>query len=254
MAAEAAMSFWEHLDVLRGVLWRCVLIVTVCAVAAFVAGDALFAAVLAPSHDSFAVYRLFETMGFPASGFHVDLINTGLARQFMLHVQVAGYAGLLCASPYILYALFRFASPGLYRHERRAALWACGGGYAMFLLGASVAYFLIFPLTFRFLGTYQVSTEIPNYITLDSYLDTLTTLCLLMGLMFELPVVCALLGRLGLLTAATMRRYRRHAVVIVLVAAAIITPTGDPFTLLVTSLPVLVLYEASVWVVGSGKN
>lgn len=246
MNGESTMSFWEHLDVLRGVLLRCASLAAVCAVVAFACGEALFDFVLAPAHDNFLIYRLFGLFGADNDNFHIALINTGLARQFLAHVTVAGYVGLIAASPYIVYALLRFVEPALYRRERRYAFWAVGGGYAMFLIGAAVSYLLIFPLTFRFLGTYQVSAEVPNFITLDSYLDTLTMLCLLMGVMFELPIVAVVLARLGLLNALQMRRLRRHAIVGILVATAIITPSGDIFTLCVTGLPIILLYELSI--------
>ena len=127
--------------------------------------------------------------------------------------------------------MFRFVSPALYTHERRYAVRTVGVGYLMFLSGAALNYFLIFPLTFRFLGTYQVSAEVENTITLESYMDTLLMMTLTMGIVFEIPILCWLLARLGFLTASFMRRYRRHAIVLILVAAAVITPTSDVFRL-----------------------
>ena len=120
------------------------------------------------------------------------------------------------------------------------------GGYAMFVLGMLLNYFLIFPFTFRFLGTYQVNAEVVNMITLESYMDTLLMLSLMMGILFELPMVCWLLGKLGILTKDFMRHYRRHAIVAILVVAAVITPTSDIFTLTLVSLPIWLLYEASI--------
>ena len=169
----------------------------------------------------------------------------------MTHMRTAAYAGLLCASPYVLYQLFRFVSPGLYQNERRAAYWIVGSAYLMFLVGTLVCYFIIFPLTVRFLGTYQVSTDIDNMLTLQSYIDTFISMCLVIGLVFELPVVCSILGKMGLVSGGLMRNYRRHAAVAILVLAAIITPTTDIFTLLVVSLPLWLLYEVSIWLVPS---
>ena len=171
----------------------------------------------------------------------------------MTHMRVAMYAGLLCAAPYIIYELFRFVSPGLYQNERRAGLWIVSSGYVMFMLGTLLNYFLIFPLTVRFLGTYQVSPEVENMLTLQSYTDTLISMCLVMGVIFELPVVCAILGKLGFLTSRLMTRYRRHAIVAILIVAAIITPTTDVFTLLIVSLPIWLLYELSILVVNLMK-
>ncbi|MDE7072175.1 MAG: twin-arginine translocase subunit TatC, partial [Bacteroidales bacterium] len=119
-------------------------------------------------------------------------------------------------------------------------------GYLMFILGVLLSYFLIFPLTFRFLGTYQVSPAVSNLISLDSYISTLLSMCLMMGIVFEIPVLCWLFAKLGFISASFMRRYRKHAVVIILVLAAIITPTSDIVTLLVVSLPMYLLYEISI--------
>ena len=182
---------------------------------------------------------------------YVQLVSTGLAQQFVIHVKTALCVGAICASPYVVYQLFRFVSPALYERERHYAVRIVASGYLMFLLGAAVSYFLVFPLTFRFLGTYQVSGEVSNMITLDSYISTLMTMTLSMGIVFEIPVVAWLLAHAGLLSSSFMRRYRRHAIVAILVVAAVITPTSDVFTLLVVSMPMYVLYELSIWLVKS---
>ncbi len=231
---------------LRWTIVRSLVAVVVFAVVAFCLKEWLFAVVLAPTTSNFITFRL---MGSP--DFAIHLINTGLTEQFMTHMRTAAYAGLLCASPYVLYQLFRFVSPGLYQNERRAAYWIVGSAYLMFLVGTLVCYFIIFPLTVRFLGTYQVSTDIDNMLTLQSYIDTLISMCLVIGLVFELPVVCSILGKMGLVSGGLMRNYRRHAVVAILVVAAIITPTTDIFTLLIVSLPIWLLYEVSIWLVPS---
>ena len=177
------------------------------------------------------------------------LAPTGLTEQFMIHMRTAIYAGLLVASPYILYELFRFVSPGLYQNERHYAVWIVGAAYLMFIIGTLINYFVVFPLTVRFLGTYQVSPDVANMLTLQSYIDTLLGMSLVMGVVFELPVVCALMGRMGLLTDHFMAEYRRHAVVAILVVAAIITPTTDVFTLFIVALPIYLLYEVSIQIV-----
>lgn len=251
---NSAMTFWDHLDVLRGSLLRMVAVTVACAVVAFAFKDAVFAAILAPKHDDFILYRLLAGVnswladGSPSS-FHVELINTGLAEQFKIHVKTSLYVGLMAASPYCLYELFRFVSPGLYPKERRYGVRAVVSGYVMFLLGVALCYFLIFPLTFRFLGTYQVSPDVENLITLQSYMDTLLVMCFLLGILFELPIVCWVLGKLGILRRKFMRRYRKHAVVVILVVSAIITPTSDIFTLCIVALPICLLYEVSTFLV-----
>ena len=249
-----AMTFWDHLDVLRGSLLRMAAVTVACAVVAFAFKDAVFAAILAPKHDDFILYRLLAGVnscladGSPSS-FHVELINTGLAEQFKIHVKTSLYVGLMAASPYCLYELFRFVSPGLYPKERRYGVRAVVSGYVMFLLGVALCYFLIFPLTFRFLGTYQVNPDVENLITLQSYMDTLLVMCFLLGILFELPIVCWVLGKLGILRRTFMRRYRKHAVVVILVVSAIITPTSDIFTLCIVALPICLLYEVSTFLV-----
>ena len=185
--------------------------------------------------------------------FSVRLINTGLAQQFIIHMKTALCAGVLCASPYIIYQLFRFVSPALYDNERRYVTQVVGGGYAMFGLGVLISYFLIFPLTFRFLWTYQVSGDVDNLISLESYISTLVMMCLAMGIVFEIPILSWLFAKLGFLSADFMRRYRKHAIVIILVVAAIITPTSDVFTLSLVALPMWILYEVSIWIVKNSK-
>lgn len=243
------LTFWEHLDVLRSSLIRMAVGIVLFAVVAFVLKEELFSVVLAPCSSDFATYRL---MG--AEAFNIHLMNTGLTEQFMIHVRTALYAGLLVASPYILYELFRFVSPGLYANERHYAVWLVSAAYVMFVVGTLVNYFVVFPLTVRFLGTYQVSPDVANMLTLQSYIDTLLGMSLMLGVVFELPVVCALMGRMGLLTDGFMAEYRRHAVVAILIVAAIITPTTDVFTLLVVSLPIYLLYEVSIQIVRMTKR
>lgn len=254
-------TFWEHLDELRGCLVRIAFVVVLFGIIAFLFKREMFDIVLAPKQGDFITYRLFAVVSgwFPfeditPNAFSVKLINTGLAEQFLIHMKTSIYVGVLCASPYILYLLFRFVSPALYSREKKYVSRMVGGGYIMFMLGVALSYFLIFPLTFRFLGTYQVSTEVENMISLQSYMDTLMMMNLMMGIVFEIPILCWLLAQFGLISVEFMRRYRRHAVVIILVIAAIITPTSDVFTLLLVSLPMWLLYEISILIVKYTKR
>lgn len=244
MNDSGELTFWEHLDVLRGSLIRMLLAAVLAGVLAFVFKDLLFAVVLAPADDSFVTYRLLK-----AEPFSIKLINTGLTEQFMVHMKVALLAGLLIASPYLLYVLFRFISPALYENERRYSVRLTVSAYIMFIVGIVVNYFVVFPLTVRFLGTYQVSTDVANMLTISSYVDTLAAMSLVFGIVFEIPVISWLLARFGLLKSWWMSRYRRHAIVVILIIAAVITPTSDMFTMLIVSLPVWLLYEASVVIV-----
>ena len=244
-----SLTFWDHLDVLRSSLIRMGVVVVVFAVVAFCLKESLFSIVLAPRSSDFVTYRLLGV-----EPFSIHLMNTGLTEQFMIHMRTAIYAGLLVASPYVLYELFRFVSPGLYQNERRYALWIVGAAYLMFIGGTLTNYFVVFPLTVRFLGTYQVSPDVANMLTLQSYIDTLLGMSLVMGVVFELPVVCGLLGRMGLITNHMMAEYRRHAIVAILIVAAIITPTTDVFTLFVVVLPIYLLYELSIQIVRITKR
>ena len=247
-------SFWDHLDILRASLVKIAAVTAVFVVVAFFFKEALFSVILAPKDADFITYRwLYFFSGWvtdeQAQDFYVKLINTGLAQQFMIHMKVAMCTGVLCASPYILYQLFRFVSPALYANERKYVVRVVGYGYIMFMVGVLISYFLIFPLTFRFLGTYQVSDQVENMISLQSYISTLLMMSLAMGIVFEIPILSWLCAKLGFISADFMRRYRRHAVVIILVVAAIITPTSDVFTLLLVSLPMWLLYEVSILIV-----
>ena len=171
----------------------------------------------------------------------------------MIHLRTAFYAGILVALPYTLYLLFRFVSPALYDNERKYASTLVASGYLMFMVGTALNYLLIFPLTVKFLGTYQVSPDVANMLTIQSYIDTLLMMSLVMGIVFELPVVSWLLGRMGLVNAQMMSSMRRHAIVAILIVAAIITPTTDAFTLFVVALPIWLLYELSIVIVRMTK-
>ncbi len=238
------MTFWDHLDELRSVIIRVIVISALAAVAAFVMKDEMFGIVLAPRTSEFVTYRL---MG--VEPFSIHLMNTGLTEQFMMHLKTAMYFGVLVAAPYIIWQLFHFVSPALYEGERLYARVLCLSGYLMFMLGTLLNYFLIFPLTVKFLGTYQVSPDVANMLTLQSYMDTLMMMNLVMGIVFELPVVSWILGRMGLISRSVMRSMRRHAVVVIFIVAAVITPTTDAFTMFIVALPIWMLYELSILIV-----
>lgn len=252
----SALTFWDHLDQLRGVLLRILAATLVCSIVAFIFKDEVFRVVFAPKSADFVTYSSIRSLA-AAVGLDavfdtgdVQLINTGLAQQFMIHLKTAFCVGLLCAAPYALYAIFGFISPGLYSNERRLGSSITFWGYVMFMAGAALSYFVIFPMTFQFLGNYQVSGEVTNMIDLESYMSTMIMLTLFMGLVCEMPVIAWLLARAGILSSALMSRYRRHAVVVILSVAAIITPTSDAFTLMLVSLPMWLLYEVSIFITG----
>ena len=251
--SDEAKSFWAHLDDLKGYVVRIAVAVVLATVVAFGLKEWLFEVVLAPARGDFATYRLMARLHMAPHAAEgemlVQLSNTGLASHFLVHLRVALYVGVLVALPYVIYSLFRFISPALYDHERRHTRRYVVGGYVMFLAGCALNYFVIFPFTFRFLSGYQVSGAVPNMIALESYISTLLGMTVVMGALFEIPVVCALLAQLGVLRHSRVVGVRRHAIVVAMVVAAVITPTGDPFTLLLVALPIWGLYELGVWVV-----
>ncbi len=247
----SGQTFWDHLDVLRGVLLRVLAVTLLFTVVAFCFKDEVFDVVLAPKSPDFILYRVLSQIAAKlgmegTEWFDVSLINTGLAQQFMIHMKTAFCVGLIVASPYILHQLFGFVSPALYANERKYSIRLLISGYIMFLIGVALSYFIIFPLTFRFLGTYQVSAEVTNLISLESYMSVLIMLCLFMGIMCELPVIAYIATKAGIIDSGFLKRYRRHAILAILVVCAIITPTSDAFTLLIVSLPIWLLYEASI--------
>lgn len=246
------MSFWDHLDELRKVLFRMAIVFLVAAIGMFILMPDIFdSIVLGPCRGTFPIYRLFNLIA-PDSvpeDFTVSLINIQLPSQILIHMTASGYGALLLTFPLLIYLLYGFVSPGLYQKEKRGAVMAFSFGTLMFYAGVLTGYFLVFPLTLKFLADYQLSELIPNTITLDSYMDNFTMICLLMGGMFELPLLAWVLGRFGILTRNFFSTYRRHAIVALLIVAALITPTGDPFTLMIVFIPIYMLYELSAWLV-----
>lgn len=252
------MSFWEHVGALRNVLLRAALVVVAITVVFFALMPHIFdTVILAPTHGDFVLYRLFERLtagsslfpDFSSEGFNVKLINIQLASQFFIHISTSFWLALVFAFPVVIYLLWGFVSPALYENEKRGVTKAFMLGNLMFFLGVLMGYFVVFPVTLRFLAEYQVSELVPNQISLDSYMDNFIVLILVMGIVFELPLLAWLLGRAGLLTRDFFGRFRRHAVVVLLILAAVITPTGDPFTLMVVFLPIYGLWEMGAWLV-----
>lgn len=253
---DKPMTFWDHLDALRSVILKILAVAVAGFIIAFCFKEPLFKLILAPSSPDFILYRWISDvagmMGADASAlrdFNVDLFSTTLTAQFMIHMKMAFYFSLVVIMPYSLYLLFGFVSPALYQNERSSTTKVVVWSYILFMTGIVLDYLVIFPLAFRFLGTYQVSESIPNVITLESYTDLLITLTLLMGILFELPILAWFLGKLGIVNAAFMKKYRRHAVLVILIIAAIITPTTDVFTLTIVTLPIYLLYELSIAIV-----
>jgi sec-independent protein translocase protein TatC len=240
------VTFWDHLEELRRVLLRCLIVISLAAILAFVFKDEVFRVVFLPKSPDFLPAIFGNTP-------EVQLINTELTRQFIVHMMTSFYAGLIVATPYVIFELYRFISPALYENERRYATPLVLSSYLMFMMGVFFSYFILFPITFRFLANYQVDASIQNLISLESYIDTLAFLGLAMGIVFEIPILSWILGRLSILHREQMQQYRRHAIVAILIVAAIITPTSDAVTLAVVSLPMYLLYELSILLVPRKK-
>ena len=263
MSADKELTFWDHLDELRKVLIRVLVVWFVLAVAYFVAMPWLFdRVILAPCNNDFIFYDLLRFIGekldlrdeFFTQEFHVKLVNINLAAPFLIHMSTAFWMSVVTAMPYLFYEVWRFISPALYPNEMRGVRKAMAIGTVMFFVGVLLGYFMVYPLTLRFLSTYQLSGLIENQISLNSYIDNFMMLNLCMGAAFELPLLAWLLSLLGLVNKAFLRKYRRHAVVVIVILAAVITPTGDPFTLSVVAIPLYLLYELSILMIKDRKE
>jgi sec-independent protein translocase protein TatC len=217
-------------------------------VAAFLLKEPVFDILLAPNSPNFITYSIAPGYGYSSSSGHtiLNLISTELSAQFLMHMKVSFYVGLIFTLPFFFYKLFKYVSPGLYEKERRYSAQVVVFSFISFIAGIMMNYFIIFPFSLRFLAGYQVSTQVNNMISIGSYMGTLISLSIGMGVCFELPVMSWLLTKLGLLKAAFLRRYRKHAVFVILIVSAIITPTTDIFTLLLVAIPIALLYELSV--------
>lgn len=248
------LTFGGHLEVFRQMLFRVLGVAGVIAVVVFCFKNITWDILMAPSEWDFCTYRWLETamqtigINFHFNEFHVEMIATDLSSQFMTHITTAVYLGVLGASPYILYELFRFISPALYENEKKYSVQVAGIIYILFLLGVLMSYFVLFPISFRFLGTYSVSAKVVSNITLDSYISTFVSLTLVMGLVFQLPVIAFFLGKLGFVSSELLTKYRKHSFLVIMLVAAIITPP-DLMTLILVTIPLYLLYEVSIRVV-----
>lgn len=252
------MTFWDHLEALRWMLIRSIIAIAIFVVIGFAFIPWIFQhVVLAPCRGDFILYQLLAKLnsilpiapGDFSKPFSVNIINIRLPSQFFLQVSLSFWFALLVAFPYIVFEIWRFICPALYRNEKRKMRSAFIFGTVMFFIGCFVGYVLVFPLTLRFLYTYQISAEITNQLSLDSYMNNFLMLVFMMGIIFELPLVSALLSKLGLLHREFFKKYRKHAIVVLLIIAAIITPSSDPFTLTAVFLPIYILWELSAFLV-----
>lgn len=241
------MTFWDHLEDLRKSLFRVAGALVAVTVALFFFKDFLFEDfVLAPSKGDFFLYRLIGT------DFALSLVNIEVAAQFMIHMKVTFLCALIVTLPYLIYELWRFIAPALYDNERRAVRGAFTFASVLFYLGVAVGYCVIFPIMLNFFVNYQVSADVPNTFSLSSYISLFTSTVLTFGLVFEFPTVIAVLSALGIVTRQMLKEYRRHAICAVVILAALITPSGDPFSLLTVTVPLYLLYEFSILICRKG--
>lgn len=231
------MTIEGHLAELRRTLTHSLLVTFAFACAVLVWKEFVFRIVFAPSKPDFVLYRqinsVVDALGLTSmrlEDFSVQIINTELSSQFMTHISVSFYFGLLAASPYIVYKLFCFVRPALYENEQRYSIVMVVAIYTLFASGLLMNYFVIFPISFRFLGTYQVDASVVNTITLSSYISSFTLLSLTMGLVFEIPILAFTLGKMGIITAQMLANYRRIAFIVIMVIAAFITPPRCLYT------------------------
>lgn len=252
------MSFWDHLEELRWTLLRSVIALFVFAIVGFAIMPYIYDTwIMGPTRANFFLYEYLckATSAIPFfpdfcdDTFSIKIINYNLTSQFFRHMTTSFWLALILTFPYLIFEIWRFVSPALYDSERKSIKWVFLFGTIMFFIGCAVGYGLVFPMTFRFLATYQLSEMIENTISLDSYMDNFLMLIFIMGIVFELPLVSWLLSQLGLLNRSFFKRFRRQAIVGLLVLAAIITPSGDPFTLSVVFVPLYLLYELSAFFV-----
>jgi len=235
------MTFWDHLEDLRKSIFRvAVALVGVTVVLFFFKGFLFEDVVLAPSESSFWLYRLLGV------DFELSLVNIEVAAQFMIHVKVTFVCALILIVPYIIYEIWRFIAPALYDREKKAVRGAFTFASVLFYTGLAIGYMVIFPLMVNFFAGYQVSPDVPNTFSLSSYISLFTSTILTFGLVFEFPTLVAILSALGIVTRNLLKEYRRHAVCVVVILAALITPSGDPFSLLVVTVPLYLLYEFSI--------
>jgi sec-independent protein translocase protein TatC len=254
---DLEMSFLDHLEALRWHIIRSLIAIIVFAVIAFVNKHFIFDVVfLGPTHLDFWTYRMFCDLGHlmgagddacvKSMGF--KLINTEMAGQFTQHISMSVTLGLVMAFPYAAWELWRFFLPALTSNEKKYTKGIVGASTALFLIGIMFGYYGITPVTIQFLGSYSLSDTVLNTITISDYIDTVTMTTISIAITFELPIVVYFLSKAGILTPTVMRQYRKHAVVIILILAAVITPTTDMLTMTLVALPFYALYEASIFV------
>lgn len=252
---QKEMSFLDHLEVLRWVLIRSTVAILIGAIITFSFKELLFDTILlGPSKVDFVTYRylcdLGDRLGKPdicIKELPFTLISNSMQGQFATHIWISIIAGIILAFPYILYEVWKFISPALYKKEKLYASVFIIVSSLLFFIGIVFGYYVISPMSIQFLVSYKVSDSVQNLIPLSSYFSVLKSSVLASGIMFELPIIIFFLSKLGLISPTFLRTYRKHAIVIVLIVAAIITPP-DILSQVIVTIPVLILYEISIFI------
>lgn len=249
------MSFMDHLEDLRWLLIRSTIAIIILACACYFVDDFIFDTIIfGPKDPTFVTYEFFcklstffgiENPTACATSFSFVIQNTEVGGQFSMYLWTMITAGFILAFPYILYQFWNFISPALYENERKQAGLFIVVSSLLFFIGVLFGYYIIVPLSINFFGTFIVSKSILNQFTVDSYISIIKTSVIMSGLLFELPIITLFLAKLGLVTATFMREYRKFAIVIILIVAAIVTPPDIP-SQIVVSIPILILYEVSI--------
>jgi len=246
---ESEMSFFEHLEALRWHLIRAAISVVVFSLVAFLNYDFFFnQIIMAPFRPDFWTYRMMCKMGdsFCITSMNATIINTEVAGQFMLQINSSVLIGIILSVPYILWEVWRFIKPALLEKERKAASGFVFYASILFIFGILFGYYVIAPESISFLARYSVSSEIKNQFTIGSYLSMVATITLIIGLVFELPILIFILASLGILTGTFMRKTRRYSIVILLIIGAIISPSPDFMTTMIATVPLFALYEVGI--------
>jgi sec-independent protein translocase protein TatC len=256
---EGEMSFLEHLEELRWHIIRSLAAIVIFMIAAFFFKNLIFdKIILAPKNPDFFTNRLLCNLGHLYIFGHqfnieslcinnkpVNLINIKMAGQITTHIVVALVSGLILAFPVVIYEFWRFFKPALHSNEAKHARGAVLSSSLLFFMGVLFGYFLLAPLSIHFLTSYEISPDVVNQINIRSYIGTITSICLATGIIFELPIIAFFLTRIGVITPAFMRKYRKHSIVVIFIVAAIITPP-DVFSQILVCIPLLLLYEVSI--------
>jgi sec-independent protein translocase protein TatC len=245
---EGEMSFLEHLEEMRWHIIRSIIAIVVFMIIAFLFKNIIFdKIILAPKDPHFITNRLLCSISekLCINQKPVNLISIKMSGQITTHIIVALVAGVILAFPIVLYEFWKFLRPALHDNEARPARGAVLTSSVLFFTGVLFGYFLLAPLSIHFLTTYSISEEVVNQINIRSYIGTLTSICLATGLVFELPIIAFFLTKIGILTPAFMRKFRKHSIVVIFIVAAIITPP-DVFSQTLVAIPLLLLYEVSI--------